>query len=99
RSRTPRSTRPTATASCESWMAGSSPTASPAPKADESRTEPLASAAHSIRNGLIGQRVHPLVQCQPVRGMQLGHEDRDHVLLRIDSEPGVVEAAPAKLAR
>jgi hypothetical protein len=41
--------------------------------------------------GLTGEHVDLPIQCQAAGRMQLSHEDDDHLLLRIDPEPGIEE--------
>src|ERR1700729_1216327 len=53
----------------------------------------------SIVDRLIGEHIHFVIESQIARGMQLRHKDDDHLLLRIDREPGIEKAAPAVLAR
>src|SRR5271155_1385182 len=52
-----------------------------------------------VHDGLVGEHVYLVVQMQVSGGMELSHEDDNHLLFRVDDKSRVEETTPIVLAR
>jgi hypothetical protein len=52
---------------------------------------------HSVHDGLISEHMHLTIKGQSPGGMELSHEDDDHLLFWVDGEPGAKKTSPAEL--